>query len=183
MCLMRWIDTALCIRAGQIIFTTVECISDSRHRRPLKSGANFLSEDFDMVASTLQMISSAQEISVMRLPQQLKAGNDRYVRSFDGPLLAPSDVLLYGHDLHLSDSRKILLESVGYKVRFAGNADEALLRVMRTPIQLLIVCHTVPFESAEKLLLVARTSQPVVRVLVLTAAKTNSLSTSRGGGP
>ncbi|MBB5060951.1 CheY-like chemotaxis protein [Granulicella aggregans] len=124
-----------------------------------------------MVASTLQMISSAQEISVMRLPQQLKAGNDRYVRSFDGPLLAPSNVLLYGHDLHLSGSRKILLESVGYKVRFAGNADEALLRVMRTPIQLLIVCHTVPFESAEKLLLVARTSQPVVRVLVLTAAK------------
>jgi DNA-binding response OmpR family regulator len=75
-------------------------------------------------------------------------------------MLAPKNVLMCGCDSHVSYRRKVLLESDTYNVHVAGNADQALQHLMNRPSQILILCQTIPFESAENLLSVARTLNP-----------------------
>lgn len=83
---------------------------------------------------------------------------------------ALKSVLLYGQDSHVSETRKLLLETGGYQVYVALNSPEALQYVVSFHIDILILCHTVPFESAETFLLVARALQPSAKTLLLATA-------------
>lgn len=123
-----------------------------------------------MLGWTLPLLPSTQELSGMRLLQQSGSavGNMTVVWRLHARSEKCPRVRLR---LPCSGLAQEAIGVVGYKVRVAENADEALERVMDTPIHILILCHTVPFEFAENLLLVARTSQPVVKSRLLAAGK------------
>ena len=124
-----------------------------------------------MLASTLTILPNEQEISAMLFLQEsrnLRRPIEHRLKVTTPPL---KNALLYGNDYHVSDTRKMLRESIGYQVHVASNTDEALQFVVNLPIETAVICHTTPSDSAERFMVVARSLQPSINILCLATGR------------
>jgi hypothetical protein len=74
-------------------------------------------------------------------------------------------VLCYGHDLPLLVSRKLLLKTEGYQVLTL--TDVSLMENIAVPVDLLVLCHSVPHEYGLRALSIAESRWPGVLGLLL----------------
>jgi len=119
-----------------------------------------------MLASTLSILPRGQEISTLLRLQESRRGNGGYGCRLGSPCsLRSMSSWAVATRMFRIGARSCW--SPIATTRVAGNADQALQHFMIRPIQILILCHTIPSESAENLLSVARTLQPVVKILLL----------------
>ena len=79
-------------------------------------------------------------------------------------------ILLFGRNTRLLESRKILLQSVGYRVFMASNLSTASHMLREVEIDLLILCHSLPMEDRGRALAL-NYLWPMMRSLVLTAGE------------
>jgi DNA-binding NtrC family response regulator len=82
----------------------------------------------------------------------------------------PVSILLLGRITRLLESRKKLLQSVGYRVHMASDLSTARHTLRQTEIDLLILCHSLPMEDRGRALALNHLC-PMMRSLVLTAAE------------
>jgi hypothetical protein len=100
----------------------------------------------------------------------------------------PISILLFGRSTRLPETRKIALESVGYRVYIASDLSAASHLLREKEIDLLILCRSLPMEDRGRA--IALTYRwPMMRSLVLTGGddgcRDNLLSEVRDavGGP
>jgi DNA-binding NtrC family response regulator len=79
-------------------------------------------------------------------------------------------VLLFGNDLRLLESRRLVLESAGCTVYTAMRLLAVNQILTERPIDLLILCHSLTTEECERAKSVVEAQSPKVKVLILTAA-------------
>ena len=82
---------------------------------------------------------------------------------------APS-ILLYGRDASLLDSRSLVLQYPGYRVECILESAELGQRLRLSPLDLLILCHTLSPLESEAAIAATKLRQPWAVVLALTAA-------------
>lgn len=124
-----------------------------------------------MLASTLPILQNEQDISAMLSLQTARSDRSVGVGRLEDLGNKLKKVVLCGYDFHVADTRKMLLGSIGYEVRLASNTDEAVQCLVSVPIEILILCHSVTSDSAERLLSVVRVLKPSLKVLLLTTGR------------
>jgi DNA-binding response OmpR family regulator len=82
----------------------------------------------------------------------------------------PISILLFGRNTRLLETRKMVLESVGYRVYLASDLSTASYMLREAEIDLLILCHSLPMEERGRALAVTY-HWPMMRSLVLTAGE------------
>jgi hypothetical protein len=79
----------------------------------------------------------------------------------------PSSILLFGRSTQLLETRKIVLESVGYRVYIASDLSAASGVLREKGVDLLIICRSLPMEDRGRA--IALTYRwPMMRSFVLT---------------
>ena len=98
-------------------------------------------------------------------------------------------ILLYGGDRELLSSRAKVLEMSGYVVRSSHALIDAEEALRNHPVELLVICHTVPIDIRDRLLDSLKTISPQTKALTLsTGHKTHQhplhagVDTSSGPG-
>ena len=82
---------------------------------------------------------------------------------------APALILVNGHDPELLKTRRWVLEKAGFQVLVTTSRVEAEQLSLVQPIDLFLVCHSLPTDEAKRILLAARSLHPQMKSLVLTA--------------
>lgn len=95
-------------------------------------------------------------------------------------MLSKPCILLYGHDDHLLETRKWVLEPLGFSVRTVGSLPALNETILAHKIDILILCHSLSSEECERALEVAHTHAPEIKAVVLTG---NDTTCARGAGP
>jgi DNA-binding response OmpR family regulator len=75
-------------------------------------------------------------------------------------------ILLAGDDLRLLETRAAVLEKTGSEVRWASRM-EAEFFLRKEPFDMLILCHTLPAEQRNRLMMFARHRWPKIYILQL----------------
>ncbi len=83
-------------------------------------------------------------------------------------MFAPISILLFGRSAQLLATRKMVLESVGYRVYRASDLFTAKNMLAEKQIDLLILCHSLSMEERGRALALTY-RWPMMRSLVLTA--------------
>ena len=78
-------------------------------------------------------------------------------------------ILSVGARSDLLATRNLVLETRGYLVVAAHNADEALELVRNTEFDVAILCHTIPAKERERLILALKRAKPLTTVLTIEA--------------
>jgi DNA-binding NtrC family response regulator len=81
--------------------------------------------------------------------------------------VTPPTVLLLGKDHILADTRLLILEKMGYRALKTEGTGEAKRLAEMEPIDLLILCHTVPDGERLDVLRAAKARNPAMRCLWL----------------
>lgn len=68
-------------------------------------------------------------------------------------------VLIFGHDLTLLNTRKLILKRAGFEAGISEVCDEVETLLAASPVDLLIICHTADTEERSKILSIARTGR------------------------
>jgi DNA-binding response OmpR family regulator len=89
-----------------------------------------------------------------------------------------ASVLIYGYDPKLLETRGWVLERNGFKVGIATHIEEATQIAETQPIDLLIICHTIPAEERRNIATVIQAVRPQVKVMLITTP-----SNPAPGGP
>jgi DNA-binding response OmpR family regulator len=85
----------------------------------------------------------------------------------------PISILLFGRDTRLLETRKRVLQSVGYRVYIASVLSAVSHMLREKEVDLLILCHSLPMvDRGRALALTYR--WPMMRSLVLTAGEDGS---------
>lgn len=82
----------------------------------------------------------------------------------------PISILLFGRNTRLLESRKMVLQSVGYRVYMASDLSTASHILRDAEIDLLILCHSLPMEDRGRALAL-NYRWPMMKSLVLTSAE------------
>jgi DNA-binding NtrC family response regulator len=80
----------------------------------------------------------------------------------------PITILLFGRSTRLLETRKIVLQSAGYRVYLASDLSAARHLLREKEIDLLILCRSLPMEDSGRALALTY-RWPMMRSLVLTA--------------
>jgi CheY-like chemotaxis protein len=80
----------------------------------------------------------------------------------------PISILIYGRDARLLETRKMVLESAGYRVYLASDLSTADQILPEKQVDLLILCHSLSMEDCGRALALTY-HWPMMRSLVLTA--------------
>lgn len=78
-------------------------------------------------------------------------------------------VLMYGHDAHLLESRKWVLESRGYRVHTIQRLTELNHIPASHPVSLIVLCHTLTFDESDEAVTRASGRWPGLKRLHLVA--------------
>jgi hypothetical protein len=76
-------------------------------------------------------------------------------------------IFLYGNDVMLLNTRRIIFEKAGYAVFIAESFSHAMLVLMNHQIDVLVLCQSVDDDQRSKVLEAAPTLQPEIRFAVL----------------
>jgi hypothetical protein len=78
-------------------------------------------------------------------------------------------ILVYGSDLTLLETRKMVLERAGYETLMASTGVDAEKIMLRRTVSVLVLCHTLSTEKCEAIVEFAEHQRPSVSILTLTA--------------
>jgi DNA-binding NtrC family response regulator len=92
---------------------------------------------------------------------------------------ASAGILIFGHDAILLETRRLILEKAGFQVRIATEATETLQILVREPIDLFILCQSLPLNECVPILKTAHTLRPDMENLVLGGGETLGLSADK----
>jgi DNA-binding NtrC family response regulator len=76
-------------------------------------------------------------------------------------------IFLYGNDVMLLTTRRLVLEKAGYTVFTAENVSNAMLVLMNHHIDLLVLCQSVDDDERRSILETAHTLQPEIKCVSL----------------
>jgi hypothetical protein len=82
---------------------------------------------------------------------------------------SPPSILLYGHDLALLETRRLVLLRTGCSVWTASNLAAMEKTCASLPITLLVLCHTLSQQECERALELARRHRRELKSMVVTA--------------
>ncbi len=82
-------------------------------------------------------------------------------------------LLSVGYDSTALAGRNLAFQQAGYRVLAAGNFDTALNSILADPLDVMVLCHTIPLTEQQRLIEAARRHRPHARICVL--AKGNAL--------
>lgn len=82
-------------------------------------------------------------------------------------MYASAGILIFGHDAILLETRRLILKGAGFQVRIATEATEALQILVREPIDLFVLCQSLPVNECVAILKTAHTLRPDMENLVL----------------
>ena len=82
---------------------------------------------------------------------------------------SPANILMFGRDAQLLDTRRMVLEISGYKVSTATDLSDFDRAVSSDCFDLVILCHSLSLEDCGRAVAVALSRWPSVRILTLTA--------------
>ena len=85
---------------------------------------------------------------------------------------SPTRVLVYGHDLALLETRRLLLEHAGFAVTIALDHRTATDLLTAQSFDLFILCHSLSLKDCEGALEFTRSLHPGVKNLILSTAVT-----------
>jgi DNA-binding NtrC family response regulator len=88
---------------------------------------------------------------------------------------ASAGILIFGHDAILLETRRLILKKAGFQVWIAIEATAAVKVLVREPIDLFILCQSLPLDECVSILKTAHTLRPDMENLVL-AGETLGLS-------
>lgn len=83
-------------------------------------------------------------------------------------MINSAHLLLYGIDIKLLDTRRMVLQSSGYQVSAITDPFSLEPYLASTPFDLLILCHTVQTDDCRRIASMARLRWPGICTLVLT---------------
>ena len=83
----------------------------------------------------------------------------------------PISLVLYGHDRHLMDVLRLLLQEAGYQVWTAGKIPDVFAIITEERIDVLILCHTLSPEERAWAIAFADVQSPPLKSMVLSARK------------
>ena len=81
----------------------------------------------------------------------------------------PPSVLVYGRDKGLLETRRLVLETAGFKTHTVESLAEAEKSTVAHPEGLLVLCHSLSLEECQDALLMAHSRQPGRKRLIMTA--------------
>ena len=84
-------------------------------------------------------------------------------------VLPAKNILMYGHDHSILETRTLVLQKSGYRVFQASELASACALLAEFPIQLCICCYTLSKEECEGIGAYAQAFRPDLRFLVLAA--------------
>lgn len=76
-------------------------------------------------------------------------------------------ILLYGHDLDLLETRRLVLEYAGFRAEVVTSLEDAEKIVTAQPANLFVLCHSLSPRECENALRLAHSRQSVMKSLVL----------------
>ncbi len=82
-------------------------------------------------------------------------------------MYSSAEVLIFGHDPVLLETRRLLLNRAGFQVWIAAKATEAVDVLLNEPIDLFILCQSLPADVCERTLETAHTLRPEMINLLL----------------
>jgi DNA-binding response OmpR family regulator len=91
---------------------------------------------------------------------------------------ASAGILIFGHDAILLETRRLILKKAGFQVWIATEATAAVKVLVREPIDLFILCQSLPLDECVSILKTAHTLRPDMENLVL-AGETLGLSADK----
>ena len=94
-------------------------------------------------------------------------------------MYASAGILIFGHDAILLETRRLILKGAGFQVRIATEATEALQVLVREPIDLFILCQSLPLNECVPILKTAHTLRPDMENLVLGGGETLGISADK----
>jgi DNA-binding NtrC family response regulator len=80
---------------------------------------------------------------------------------------ASADILIFGHDATLLETRRLVLKTAGFQVWTALKATDAVQILSAQPIGLFVLCRTLSNQECEGVLEAAHTLRPEMKNLVL----------------
>ncbi len=83
--------------------------------------------------------------------------------------MSPS-ILIYGHDLHLLETRSWVLEHAGFDVSTTSDLRETVRKIDVGFIDLFILCHTLSTDDCTNMLAHVHSLHPRMKMLILTTA-------------
>jgi hypothetical protein len=91
-------------------------------------------------------------------------------------MFSSPSILIYGHDPHLLETRRWILERVGYWTWSASDTCEVARIIANHRVDLLIPCHSLSTEECERALSLVRTREPRSQSLILTSVRAGPCS-------
>ena len=88
-------------------------------------------------------------------------------------MVGPAHLLLYGVDVKLLDTRRLVLESEGYQVTAINDPFSLDPYLSTTPFDLLILCHTLQPDECRRIASLARLRWPAISTLELSLGRSN----------
>ena len=82
-------------------------------------------------------------------------------------MYASADILIFGHDEMLLETRRLILKKAAFRVRIAMEALAAVQILVTQPIDLFVLCQTLPPEECVATLRTAHTLGPDMKNLIL----------------
>ena len=92
---------------------------------------------------------------------------------------SPPAILIFGHDPQLLETRRLMLEQVGYWIWSASNISEVVRLIEDRDVDLLILCHSLSTEECERAIALSSLRVPPLECLVLTAVQVRQCSANR----
>jgi CheY-like chemotaxis protein len=80
---------------------------------------------------------------------------------------ASAGILIFGYDAILLETRQLVLKKAGFQVWIATKATEAVQILVEEPIDLFILCQSLPLDECVPILKTAHTLRPDMENLVL----------------
>ena len=93
-------------------------------------------------------------------------------------MYASARILVFGHDALLFETRRLILERAGFQVWTAGEVTEAVQILAKEPIDLFILCQSLPVDECASILKAAHILRPDMKNLVM-AGETLGLSAEK----
>ncbi len=82
-------------------------------------------------------------------------------------MYASAGILIFGYDAILLETRRLILKKAGFRVWIATEATQAVQILVREPIDLFILCQSLPLDECVPILKTAHTLRPDMENLVL----------------
>ncbi len=77
-----------------------------------------------------------------------------------------SRVLCFSHDLVLGETRRAILQH-WHDAVFASSLDEVIHLISASPFDVIVLCHTVPFDERQSCLALAGRAWPIAKVILV----------------